>query len=112
MFIPTFAAWGDVWFGGNVLQNRLLCALDRIWELLSLATSKLACRVGGKMIRISIPYFYGLGAAVREVSGLQASMTLSDVWGRRCGAQTEPNNLLEPIGFSPLWKTLTVLVKS
>ena len=67
-----------------------------------MAPSRLpALRVGGKMIRISITYFYGLGAAVRQISNLQQGAEIADVWGSLWGAQTELNNLFAADWFLP-----------
>jgi hypothetical protein len=56
------------------------------------------------MIRISIPFFYGLGAAVRQVSGLHAGMTLADVWPTLWGAQDELSKLFATDWFLPAVK--------
>ena len=60
-----------------------------------------ASRVGGKMIRISVPFFYGLGASVRQISGLRADMVLSDVWGNLFTAQNELQSLFGAEWFLP-----------
>jgi hypothetical protein len=63
-----------------------------------------AWRIGGKMIRISVSYFYGLGAAIRPVAGLQPGMTLQDVWGTLFTAEMELRNLFATDWFLPAVK--------
>lgn len=64
-----------------------------------------AFRIGGKMIRISISFFYGLGAAMREIAAIQPGVKLNDVWLSLHKAQTELNNLFGTQWFSPAVKS-------
>ena len=53
------------------------------------------------MIRISIPFFYGFGAAMRQISGLQAGTAMVDAWPALSGAERELNNLFATDWFLP-----------
>ncbi len=66
-----------------------------------------ACRVGNVMIRISISFFYELGAAVRQISNIQAGskLILNDVWIPLINAQTALNNLLTTPWLLPAIKS-------
>lgn len=55
------------------------------------------------MIRISISFFYGLGAAMREIAAIQPGAKLNDVWLSLHNAQTELNKL-----FGAQWLTPAV----
>lgn len=59
------------------------------------------CRVGGKMIRISISFFYELGAVMRSVSTIRGGQKLGDIWVPLLNAQTELTNLLASGWFLP-----------
>jgi hypothetical protein len=56
------------------------------------------------MIRISIPFFYGLGATMRQIVGLQPSVELNVVWSSLFNAQTELQNLFASEWFFPAVK--------
>lgn len=57
------------------------------------------------MYRISLAFFYGLGAALRPLSTLTAGMKLSDVWSPLYQAQNELLGLLQTDWFFPAVKT-------
>lgn len=57
------------------------------------------------MIRISISFFYNLGAAMRQIAGIEAGTVLGNVWVPLINAQTELNNLFNTEWFSPAVKT-------
>jgi hypothetical protein len=56
------------------------------------------------MIRISIPFFYGLGATMRQIVGLQPGLELNVVWSSLFNAQTELQNLFASEWFFPAVK--------
>jgi hypothetical protein len=53
------------------------------------------------MLRISLSFFYGLGAVLQPVSNLTAGMKLNDVWGPLYGAQNDLRSLLATEWFTP-----------
>ncbi len=61
-------------------------------------------RVGGKMLRISIPFFQGLGAALQQIVGLRPDVVLSDVWFSLFNAESELDNLFAAEWFHPAVK--------
>jgi hypothetical protein len=59
------------------------------------------------MIRISLSFFYNLGAVLRPIATIQSGVTLGSVWGALYQAQTELNSLLITDWFIPAVKTAT-----
>lgn len=57
------------------------------------------------MIRISISFFYGLGAAMREIAAIQPGAKLEDVWPSLYKARMELDNLFGTQWFSPAVKS-------
>lgn len=53
------------------------------------------------MIRISIPFFYGLGASLRAIAAMKPGITLMDAWLDLYGAESELGNLLGSDWFFP-----------
>jgi hypothetical protein len=66
--------------------------------------NKPGIRAGGNMIRISLSFFYGLGASVRLLPSISAGQKLSDVWITAWTARAELSNLLSAAWFAPAMK--------
>src|ERR1700732_922545 len=67
--------------------------------------NKPACRVGGNMIRISIAYFYGVGAAVRPLRDIKPGKLDFNLWMTAFTAQQELGGLLNTPWFWPAIRT-------
>jgi hypothetical protein len=64
-----------------------------------------ACGVGGKMIRISIAYFYSLGSTLRPLASLKTDATVGDVFVELFAAQTSLENFFATEWFWPAIKS-------
>src|SRR5260221_2748021 len=68
-------------------------------------TNRPAALIGGNMIRISIAYFYGVGAAVRPLRDIKPGKLDFDIWMTVFGAQQELEGMLNTQWFWPAIRT-------
>jgi hypothetical protein len=71
---------------------------------MSSSINKPGCRAGGNMIRISLSFFYGLGAILRPLSTVTANMKLRDVWSPVYQAHGDLASLFSADWFMPAVK--------